>query len=257
MRITRDLPYVLVAICALITGARTNANEQTLNIAVASNFYLPLQVILSTQPHDFGVKLIAGSTGTLYAQVLNGAPFDVLLAADSERAMLLFEQGLAEPPRTYAIGKLALFPASDGMELDTQINSASIIAIANPRIAPFGKAASQVLAKLDTREQPKIVMGNNVSQAFQFVDSGSAQLGLVSESLLIHAFTASGDPRYQQYVIIDPAYHHSLRQQGVVLLRSQMPEQARQFIAFLLSEAVQTQLAELGYFVPKMVEPDE
>ncbi|MCL4127185.1 UNVERIFIED_CONTAM: hypothetical protein GTU68_037216 [Idotea baltica] len=134
-----------------------------------------------------------GSTGKHYAQIINGAPFDLFLAADSVRPTLLERQGLVVygSRYTYAVGKLVLWgstSSSNDLNADSLLNdNVSYVSLANPRLAPYGRAAEQVIAslKLGDRLISKLVRGENVAQAFQFVDSGNAQLGFVAYSQVV------------------------------------------------------------------------
>ena len=173
------------------------ASGDTILVAAASNVSHVMQAIMesfeSTRAHE--VKLSLGSTGKLYAQIRNGAPFDLFFAADEERPRLLESEGIAVPGTrfTYASGRLVLWSRNQNamttMFRDPEGNvlppdSFRFLAIANPKLAPYGAAAREVLRAMGAwdRLQKKIVRGENVTQAYQFVMSGSADLGFAAEA---------------------------------------------------------------------------
>jgi len=182
------LSYLAATAATLL--ACTNAWADEVQVAVAANFTAPIQAIAKDFEKDTGHKLVAsfGATGQFYAQINNGAPFEVFLAADdSTPAKLEQEKQTVEGSRfTYAIGTLALWSAKPGY-VDAQgevlkTNDYKHLSIANPKTAPYGLAATQVLAKLNLTEatKGKLVEGQNITQAFQFVSTGNAELGFVA-----------------------------------------------------------------------------
>lgn len=178
----------LIALGIIIAPGLVFADE--IRVAVASNFRPAMQALQhefeSTSEHR--LTLIFGSTGKHYAQIVNGAPFDVFFAADAERPQRLELEGLAvaDSRFTYAIGKLVLWSPRPGF-IDAQgevLEKGDFyhLAIANPQLAPYGRAAREVLLALGLWEQlgERLVRGENISQAFQFVESGNAELGFVA-----------------------------------------------------------------------------
>jgi molybdate transport system substrate-binding protein len=168
-------------------------------VAVASNFLNPLKEIATRYKQDTGDRLIlvSGSTGKLYAQVRHGAPFDVLLAADSKRPALLEREGVGVVGTrfTYAVGALVLWSLEPGRvrgEESLAQMSKGKLAIANPKTAPYGRAARQVLESLGfwKKLQPFLVRGENIAQTLQFVATGNATLGFVAKSQV-------EDPRFK------------------------------------------------------------
>lgn len=234
-----------------------------ITIATASNFYFPLQALIEASEYwsEQNIRIVSGSSGTLFAQAKAGAPFDLFLSADTQRPARLHADGISSAPITYAIGKLAIWPVpsnyqnsvidADGLKSLMQIDGK--IAIANPKTAPFGAAAQMAFqsAKLTSVVQPKLVFGNNVAQAFQFVDSGNATLGVIAESPLIQAQSvfAENAENYKNYGLIDDKLYKPLEQQGVILKRASAEKQAQAmaFMNFLLNTNSQKRLAELGY----------
>lgn len=242
----------LASICLLI-GATTFEvsafTKQTLKIAVASNFApVAEQIFKDFEALHPNIKLtlISGATGTLYQQIRHGAPFDILLSADSIHTTKLVNEGFASrnSQRTYAIGQLALY-SSEELVQSTDILAAHIgrIAIANPDIAPYGKAAKQALESLGYWEnyQSNRITGVNINQTFQQVRSGAVGLGVVAQSQLkmnnLDGFTLNTElyePLIQQLVILNKA-----------------PDSALLFSDFILAEAAQLKVTESGYLSPQ------
>ena len=212
------------------------------HVAVAANFAAPARELAQA----FGGRLVlsTGSTGKLYAQIRNGAPFDLLLSADDETPRRLEAEKLAAPGSrfTYAVGRLALFsPRSSAVgEEFLRQQKFERLAIANPKLAPYGAAAKQTLEKLGlwTAVQGKLVQGENIAQAFQFVASGNADAGLVA------AAQVKGE---KATWIVPERYHAPLAQQAVLLARGAHNETARAFLAFLKSEPARERIRSYGY----------
>lgn len=222
----------------------SNAKEQSLRIAVASSFKPVLEKISTPFSEKYQVKLdiISGSSGTLFQQVHYGAPFDLFLSADSARPeqlaknKLIIEGSLA----TYAQGQLALFsPSETPKNIQFLQNYRGALAIANPKIAPYGQAASQLLTQLKLSEKFRLIVGKNVGQTYQQVNSGNVPLGIVSLGQL--------RLNQQQGFVVPQHYYQPIKQKMVITKQSQQPKLAKQFAQFLLSDSVQRQLHKLGY----------
>lgn len=222
-------------------------SADTIRIAVASNFHPTLtrliQVLLLESSHDFDV--ISGSTGVLYAQIENGAPFDIFMAADKSRPALLDAHGLIEPGsrKTYAIGQLALWVPGSNSQVDKDflLKFEGNLAIANPDIAPYGVAAKTLLRHMDL-SQVKFVMGNNVGQTFQFVQTGNAKAGLVALSQVLHSKIES-----RFFWTVEPSFYEPIEQQMVIM--NQSPGSI-EFTDFLTSETAIRILTVDGYRLP-------
>lgn len=226
--------------------ASNGAAADTLRIAVASNFRKTLETIGRQWTTQTGhhLKISSASTGVLYSQALFGAPFDVLLAADSERPGRLVENGhaLADSRVTYALGRLVLAyrdaltgagePAVDRLLALPGIR----LAVANPALAPYGRAAEEVLARAPLGRQARLLTAANVGQAFQMWHSGGADLALVSA-----AFHPS------PHVPVPAQWHSPIAQQAVILRSSAELALAREFLAFLTSEDSATIIEKDGY----------
>jgi molybdate transport system substrate-binding protein len=225
-------------------------NETPLRIAVASNFAPTLKKLLARYNPDQikfpGPVIIPASSGTLFLQIKHGAAFDLFLSADRERPELLTEANLTliGSQQTYAYGQLALWSAKHEIATDPVTalkNNKQRLAIANPIIAPYGKAAKQVLESLQLWDSYKtrFIQGINIGQTFQQTRSQAVNLGIVSNSQLIL--------NNLKGVIIPARLHQPIEQQLVILKRSQHVQQAQRFVKFLMSEQSQQFIADSGY----------
>ncbi len=225
-------------------------------VAVASNFKFTLGKLAA----DFKVKtgndviISSASSGKLYAQIRHGAPYDVLLAADMKVPQALIKSGHASEQTCfiYGRGQLVLWSknkmAASSTEHALNIQSVKHIAIANPRTAPYGRAAEQYLRQLDNwlDIQPRLVTGESVGQAFQFVASGNAQLGFVA---LSHVLQWDAKQSAGQYWVVPISETTSLAQCGVILKRTKEKQAANSLVSFLLSEESQALIKASGYRV--------
>ena len=220
-------------------------------IAVAANFAWPMERLAEDfRKLDQGtLKFTAGATGKLYAQIRNGAPFDAFLAADQLRPRLLQEQGLAAPGSrfTYALGRLALWSADPARQLNAQALRAGgfrKLAIANPDLAPYGRAAWEALGRLGLREalQSRLVRAENVSQAFAFAATGNAELALIAAAQAGRPAAAAG-----RAWLLPSHLHAPIRQDAVLLIRGERNRAATAFLRYLKSSDAQAILAAAGY----------
>ena len=249
---TRNKPlHLLLAWLLLLPSAEAVADE--IRVAVASNFRhaMDAATIRFEQQSGHRVTLIPGSTGKHYAQIVNGAPFDAFFAADSERPRRLDVEDRVVPGTrfTYAVGKLVLWSPEPGRVDSTgrvlKSGAFAHLAIANPDLAPYGAAARQVLQALGLWDglTGKVVRGENIGQAFQFVLSGNAELGFVSRSqLTIPSRDFGGSSWEPQQALYDP-----IEQQAVLLKDSPV---GRGFMAFMQGEEARALIRSYGYDVP-------
>lgn len=239
--------WVLVS---LLSSAPLFAAE--VRIAVAANFTDVSRKIASLFEKNSGhqTRISYGSTGKLFAQIENGAPFDVFLAADSQRPIKAEKEGLAVPGSRfiYAWGKLVLWSAKqdvfDDGESYLQKSAFRHLAIANPKTAPYGLAARQVLVHLGVWQaiQPRLVRGESIAQTFQFVATGNAEAGFVAASQ-VKAWNS--DPGTIWAI---PAQDYAPIEQAAVLLkRGKDNPAARAYLAFLRSAAVRRLIEDAGY----------
>ena len=236
--------------CAI---AHAGAHAADVQVAVAANFTAPMQRIAAEFAKDSGHKAVLafGATGKFHAQISNGAPFEVLLAADEETPTRLEQDRLAVPGTrfTYAIGKLVLWSARDGY-VDAQGKVLgggrfSHLAIANPKTAPYGAAAVEVLKKLGQYErlQGKIVQGENIAQTWQFAGSGNAELGFVALSQVWRdgKFTSGSG------WIVPANLYSPIRQDAVLLTKGGANPAARALLAYLKSDKAKDIIRGFGY----------
>lgn len=223
-------------------------------VAVAANFVPALEALgrefEATSPH--ALKIVSGSTGKLYAQIVNGAPFDVFLAADTERPRRLEASGAGVPGTrfTYATGRLAAWsaaPERSDDDLAAMLGQRSVrrISIANPALAPYGVAARQVISALgiDDVVEGRIVMGENVLHAFAIVVTGNADVGIVALATVLASRSQHGGT----FVEIPTSLHEPIRQDAVLLRHGQTNDAALAFIRFLQSDSARQRLADFGY----------
>lgn len=226
-----------------------SAEPQTLRIAVAANFHPVLAKIAQryTAEHGTQLELISGASGTLFQQIYHGAPFDIFLSADSVRPAKLAQLDLivANSRTTYATGKLALWSSAktikDITDISTVLNEGGRLAIANPKIAPYGKAAFEALShfKLWQQAQGKLITGINIGQTFAQTRSQAAQIGIVAQSQLV-LNGLSGYPLPQES-------YQPIAQQLVIVKRSVKLASAQHFVSFLLSDDIQQFITSYGY----------
>ena len=229
------------------------AMAETATVAVAANFIKPATALQQVFEQQSGhrLRLVSGASGRLYAQIVNGAPFDMLLSADAQKPLALERQGLtvAGSRFSYAEGQLVLWsnkPAIDNVKQALLAGNYQSLAVANERHAPYGVAAMATLAALGLKPPPKqLRRGENISQVFQFVHSKNADMGFVAAAQL-QAITA----RPGQLWPVPPGLHSPIRQQAVLLLTAAANPAATQFYRFLQSPAAQTLIAAYGYRIP-------
>lgn len=243
---------LVVASLALSLALGPSAlRAEEITIAVASNFTSTLEKIRQEfeASHEHRITVVSGSSGRLYAQIVNGAPFDLFLSADAQKPQALETAGLitSEHRQAYALGRLALFSRHEAI----QVNGPEILtsdkvrrlAIANPRVAPYGSAAIEVLKALGLEEQVRtlLVQGENIAQAYQFVDSGNAQLGFVAFSQVL------ARPQVGSYWEVPTDFYSPLIQELAVIKDG---AGVRAFLAFMRSSDIRALIRASGYELP-------
>lgn len=234
------------------------ASAQTLTVAAAADLNAPLTELAADYQKQTGgeVKLAFGSSGSLFTQIQNGAPFDLFFSADEDYPERLVKAGLAEPASLcrYAVGKLALWvPASSGLNIkdrgmDVLLDpSVKKIAIANPQHAPYGRAAEAALRHFGLYDKvaDRLVLGENISQAAQFVESGSAQAGFVA---LSHAMNPRMRGQGRYWEVPETAYP-PLNQALVIISRSPRKKEAAAFVEFLKKPQAVAKLRQYGFAI--------
>lgn len=241
---------------ALLLCLSFTASADEVQVAVAANFTAPMQKIAEAFARDTGHRAVLafGATGKFYAQINNGAPFDVLLAADEQTPQRLEDegQGVAGSRFTYAIGSLVLWSAREGY-VDPQGRVLADgdfrhLALANPKTAPYGAAALQTLEKLGLRErlQPRFVQGENIAQTHQFVASGNAELGFIALSQVIEDGRIARGSAWR----VPADQHQPIRQDALLLKRGEHNPAARALLDYLRSASAVALIRAYGYEVP-------
>lgn len=245
---------MLKKICALllIAGALPVLADVA-QLAVAANFMAPMQKIAANFEASSGHKLqlVSGSTGKFYAQIKNGAPFDLLLAADDETPARLEQEraAVAGSRFTYATGKLALWSASpDRVDAKGEVlrqGKFAHLALANPKLAPYGRAAQETLQALGLYDalQSKLVMGENIAQAQQFVATGNAELGFVALSQVWRDGKFTSGSAW----LVPEKLHAPIRQDVVLLQHGRNNAAAAALLKYLQSDATKAVIASYGY----------
>lgn len=249
----KPLKHSLLAL-ALIFASGAIADE--VKVAVAANFTAPMQAIAAEFEKATGHKLVAsfGATGQFYAQIKHGAPFDVLLAADDTTPARLEREGATVPGSrfTYAIGSLVLWSADagylDGTDAALKAGQFKHLSIANPKAAPYGLAATQVLAKLGLSEavKAKLVEGQNITQAHQFVSTGNAELGFVALSQVYKDGKVSSGSAW----IVPDTMYDPIKQDAVILEQGANNPAATALVEYLQGAEATRVIESFGYKLP-------
>ena len=244
---------LLALFASALLAATSVVHAGEVSVAVAANFTAPMYRIAAAFAQDTGHKALLsfGSTGKFYAQIKNGAPFQVLLAADQDTPAKLEQenQTLAGSRFTYAIGRLVLWSKQPDFVDDAgevlRKGSFEKIAIADPKLAPYGAAAVEVMDKMGVRQalQPKIVQGENISMAYQWTSTGNVPLGFVALSQVM----VEGKITEGSAWIIPPSLHAPIRQDAVALNSSKDNPAAAAFMAYLKSDKARTIIKSFGY----------
>tara|TARA_R110001592_G_scaffold69367_5_gene212580 strand:+ start:1253 stop:2053 length:801 start_codon:yes stop_codon:yes gene_type:complete len=244
---------IFVLLLATFCLSTSKLHAQELMVAVASNFSTVMYDLMK----DFEkidkskVILITGSSGKLYAQIKQGAPFDVLLSADQDKPTRLINEGIAVPNSqfTYATGSLVLWSAHEGLIRGDEgvliSSSFNKLALANSKLAPYGLAAEQVLTKLGLEKKTRLswVQGENISQAYQFVASGNADLGFVAKSQV----WANNQLIKGSVWLIPTDLYEPIKQDSVIIKSTRNIELAKKLMNFLQSKSIQEKIEKFGY----------
>jgi len=249
---------VIIAVCMLLIPGVNVAVAEVITIAAAADLNFVFRELAAEYEKSTGdhVRLSLGSSGNFYAQIQNGAPFDLYFSADIAYPRKLEEAGLTVPGSLYqyAVGRIVLWAGKDshldlskGLEILRE-PAIKKIAIANPKHAPYGRAAVAAMehAQVYDRVKDKLVLGENISQAAQFVESGAADVGIIAMSLaLAPPMQAAG--RYWEI----PADAHPPIEQGAVILKgAKNQERAKAFLSFVQGAEGQTMMKRYGFVVP-------
>ena len=244
----------LAGVLAVVTCLGT-AHAGEVQVAVAANFAGPMDTLAAQFQKDTGHKAVvaSGATGKFYAQIRNGAPFEVLLSADDETPARLEAEGhaVARSRFTYAVGRLVLWSANasyvDATGAVLKTGDFKHLAVANPKTAPYGAAAVAVIDKLGltARLQPRLVQGENIAQAFQFASTGNAELGFVAQAQVWRdgKFTAGSG------WIVPATMHVPIRQDAALLTRGAKNPAAQALLDYLRTDKAKALIRAYGYEV--------
>ena len=247
MRALKTLTAAFGLIVALVIAGAASAGQT--NVAVAANFTEPAKEIAAAFKAKTGHEAVLsfGSSGQFFTQITQDAPFEVFLSADEERPKKLVDQGLgvADSRFTYAIGKLVLWSKDPGLvkgEETLRSGSFAKVAICDPAAAPYGAAAVETMRSLKLYDtlQPKLVTGANIAQAFQFVDTGNAELGFVALSQV------AGSKAGSRWMVPQNLYK-PIRQDAVLLKKGADNEAATAFLSFLKGPEARAIIEKYGY----------
>ncbi|MBX8534402.1 molybdate ABC transporter substrate-binding protein [Pseudomonas cichorii] len=249
------LPRITIRslVAAIAALGMTSAFAGEVQVAVAANFTAPIQAIAKDFEKDTGHKLVAafGSTGQFYTQIKNGAPFEVFLSADDTTPAKLEQEGdtVKGSRFTYAVGTLALWSAKEGY-VDSKgdvlkAGQYQHLSIANPKTAPYGLAATQVLGKLGLIEatKAKIVEGQNITQAYQFASTGNAELGFVALSQIYKDGKLTSGSAW----IVPAELHDPIKQDAVILNKGKDNPAAKALVEYLKGPQAANVIKSFGY----------
>lgn len=230
-------------------------SAETINIAVASNFMAVMNEIIAEfeAETEHTVRVSYGSSGRIYAQINNGAPFDAFFSADQEKPADLESMGLVVTGSrfTYAIGTLVLWSKNPALNVAEgeilRLGEFNKLALANPRLAPYGVAAVEVLTALGLEEstRDKWVQGENITQAFQFVESQNADLGFVALSQI----TSAGLTPDKSIWLIPDEYYKPIQQDAVLLKRGEDKQAAFEFLSYVQNAQAREIIQSYGYHI--------
>lgn len=247
-----------LAVAALLFQPDSVAAGETVAVAAAADLVFCLEELdaaFEKSHPDVKIQVTSGSSGNFFAQIQHGAPFDVFLSADMSYPRQLADAGLADKASlsTYAVGRIVLWTAKPGVDVTrglAVLGEASIqkVAIANPEHAPYGRAAKAAMEheKLWDALQTKLVLGENIAQTLQFVQSGNADAGLVALSL-VSAPKLAGQGKYYE---VPESFYPRLEQGAVLTLRGAEKPAARAYLQFLLSAEARPVLDRYGFSLP-------
>lgn len=244
--------YIVIVLALLTACSSSSKSEEKITIACSANMQFAIEEIISAFEEKTGITcdLVTGSSGKLTAQILEGAPYDLLVSADTYYPEEIYSSGLSEgKPKVYGKGQLVLWTTNPEIKADLNIltdERIKHIAIANPKTAPYGVAAENVLKELQIYERikDKLVYGESISQVNQFVSSGSADIGFTAMSAVL----SDEMKDMGNWISISDSLYDPIAQ-AVVVMKGERSEEAQKFVDFLFSEKGLEILVRFGYLV--------
>ncbi|MDC0610982.1 molybdate ABC transporter substrate-binding protein [Vibrio sp.] len=233
-------------VATLVMGV---AQADTAVVAVANNFFGPMKALNKdfTQATSDSLEISTGSTGQLYSQIVNGAPFDLFFAADTVRPQKLVKEGKGFDEFTYAKGTLVLWSEKTGLELKSLLDAGKFnhLAIADPKLAPYGLAAQQSLKKMKLWDKvsDKLVMGKGLNPTYQFVVTGNAELGFVAKSQVFQ----EGQYKDGSFWEVPTSDYAEIQQDAVTLASGKTNKAAQAFLDYLKTDRAQAIIKSYGY----------
>ena len=225
----------------ILTFVKPSQGDDSLNIAVASNFNSTLEKISFQyeKKKRFKINIISGSSGVLFAQIINGAPYDVFFSADTDRPEKLDSKGLTRARGTYAYGRVVFWERDERAQEKYLSRSNRKLALARPEFAPYGKAAIEILEKYN-HSLTNLIYGLNVNQVFAYIETGSVNAGFIS---LSQALNKNLSPI--NFLLISESLHSKIEQQFVIT--SNAKTWAEEFVDWVLSPAAREIIVDAGY----------
>ena len=254
--LTRGINYLIAGCILLVTSCSHQGNGTAsgkITIATAANMQFAMEELTNqfTKNSSIDCDLVISSSGKLTAQIKQGAPFDIFVAANMKYPEEIFNSGLAETrPKIYAYGKLVLWSMTEGIHLSIDLlrnESVEHIAIANPKIAPYGMAATEVLNYYNLLDEveSKLVYGESIAQTNQFITTRSAEVGFTAMSVVLSP-KIKGKGRW---IALEDSTYTSIKQGAVLIKRENSNPEAQQFYDFLFSNEAKQVLKDFGYAV--------
>lgn len=247
-----SVKFKLINIILLYFGLAGQLHAENVRVAVASNFSATMKLLKRNFEAITGHSVIisSASTGKLFAQIVHGAPYDVFFSADSVRADLLVKKGLAEKSRVYAEGQL-IYVARDieqkNCRASLSMNSGGRLALANPKTAPYGFAAREVLLRLGLWDalRNKMVMGENILQTYQYIATGSANAGFLAKSTVLISTQLNNFCQWD----VPRNLYQPIKQKSVLLYRSTNNVAVQKFLHYINSNMAKDIIKKNGYIV--------
>jgi len=260
MKIKKWFGFILLSAFTLPTGAKS------VHVAVASNFSKPMQSLVTEfeKASDYHIALSFGSSGKFYAQIKQGAPYELFFSADQAKPDALQKDGLvmANSRFTYAVGRLAVWSARPDFanKIETRLKKGSFnkLALANPKLAPYGAATLEVLRNLELIDatQSKWVRGENIAQTYQFVSSGNADLGFIALSQLLGRNKVK-KMKEGSYWLVPDIMHQAIKQDVVLLLGAAQNQGAKEFLDFMHTDKARNIIAKYGYLASNSMNAEQ
>lgn len=252
--VNRSSRFLAVCCHVLVVWACITVAADKLTVAVATNFFTTAEELIEKfeEESDVKVTLVTGSSGQLFAQAKNGAPYDVFFSADQEKIDAIIDEGLGydDTRFTYALGRLCfmLNPKREHEQSARELFDSlkfNRVVYANPKLAPYGTAAEETFEELEidlSQEKKKVIFADNVGKAYAIVHSGNADAGMVALSSIL-----DDELTDVLYYVIPDKYYNPLRQDAIVLNRTERERLAREFIEFVQSDAAKAIIRSNGY----------